>query len=167
MNFNPSTKKIWLIETITGPFAIKICKEIELAILDESVKLIEILIDCNGGNGTWRLIGSFIESSPKPIHTVVIGQCASAAVYVLQSGHKRYATKFTTFLTHSSGFGLQGKTDHIDKIIAKEARDKLFRDGYLFHKTKLSDETMTELTSGENPFGPKEALEYGFIDGII
>ena len=167
MNFNPSTKKIWLSETINSELSIKICKEVELAILDKSINLIEILISSNGGNGTWKLIASFIESSPKPIHTIAIGQCASAAMYILQSGHKRYGTKFASFLTHTSTFSLQGKVDHIDKIFANEAKSKEFRDSYLFHKTELTNKTMAELTSGENFFGAKEALEYGFIDEII
>ena len=148
-------------------FSIKICKEIEQANHDDNIKLIELLIDSGGGDESWKLITSFVKNSPKPIHTIVIGRCYSSATLILQSGHKRFASENANFLIHAGGFGTQGSLDYFNNIVQNEKNEQIIRNKYRFHRTSLSGEFQKSLTTGENYFGAKEALEYGLIDEII
>ncbi|HEX8681864.1 MAG TPA: ATP-dependent Clp protease proteolytic subunit [Ardenticatenaceae bacterium] len=107
-----------------------------------------------------------------PISTVVVGVAASFGTVLATAGTKglRYALPNATIHMHQPlimGGGISGQATDID-IEAREVlrlRDTL--NDILARHTGQSVEQITRDTDRDRYFTPKQALEYGLIDGII
>lgn len=130
---------------------------------------IKLYISSTGGivSDAFALI-DIINSSKIPIITYALGEVASAAIYVLMAGHKRFAYPNTIFLIHSPSWALtedkfgvlRGHIKAMDKI--EEQILKLFID-----KSNIDEAAYKNIGTQELWINAREALEYGIIDQIL
>ncbi len=134
----------------------------------EERKPIKLYISSNGGNvdDGYQLI-DVIENSVTPVYTINTGCAYSMAFLIAISGHKRFATKHSTFLMHDgtnfvidSGAKAQDRMDFVKRV------DKMTRDFVLSHGS-ISEEEYDEKLRIEWYMFADEAKELGFVDCII
>ena len=109
-----------------------------------------------------------------PVSTICVGLAASFGAVLLANGEKgkRFATPNSEILIHQpliggQGGGISGQATeikiHADHMI--RTREKLNK--LLSEKTGQSIETIERDTERDHYMTAQEALEYGFIDGIM
>jgi ATP-dependent Clp protease protease subunit len=107
--------------------------------------------------------------SKTPIHTYVYGKAMSMGFLIAASGHKRYASKLSTFMYHSVSGWAWGKIDEMKDQVAEAERLQVEYDKWLLSKTNLrmTDLQPTKDKRTEWYFGAEEALKVGLIDEIL
>jgi ATP-dependent Clp protease protease subunit len=134
-------------------------------------KPIKLVVNSFGGviYDGFALVG-VIENSITPIHTYCYGYAMSMGLPIFASGHKRFASKYATFMYHEAL-----DTHPYDKLsIIKENLDESNRlmrqyDSYLISKTSISQKQLDEVKKSRRDwyFTANEALTYGITDEII
>lgn len=137
-------------------------------IAEEERKPIKIFINSIGGDafGTLILV-NVIALSKTPVHTINLCQAASAAGYVLASGHKRLALPGTSVLIHSGSVYYGGDREKVDT--ARKHMDKL-TDGLndmLFKRTGINQKTFKAKAPKEWYLDAEECVKYGVVDKIV
>lgn len=131
-------------------------------------KPIKIFINSIGGDvlGTLVLV-NVIALSKTPIHTINLCQSASAAGYVLASGHKRFALPGTSVLIHSGSVYYGGDREKVD--VARKHIDKLSNGltNMLFEKTNIDQKTFKAKAPKEWYLDAEECVKYGVVDKIV
>ena len=133
-------------------------------------KPIQLYVNSYGGNirDMWALI-DIIQRSKTPIHTYCTGYAMSAAFNIFLAGHKRYATKHTTFMYHQIYCVRNGK--YQDMVEDRNEMDCLNMqiENYVMERTKISKERLKEIREKKMDvyIHPDEATELGIIDEII
>jgi ATP-dependent protease ClpP protease subunit len=160
--------KIYLFDSpMDSQTYIRICKEIDEAGDNKSIKEILIVINSGGGSNPIALF-DYIQISPTPVDTLVCGDCSSAAVTVLQSGRRRYATKNSTILIHSGTTGVpKGPTDQLDTMYRNTLKQYDLMRSAEASRVGLSLKDYKELLTHDNLMTAQEALEKNFIDQIV
>ena len=102
------------------------------------------------------------------VHTLCVGQAASAAAFLLAGGAKgkRYSLPHSRMMIHQPHGGYRGQATDIE-IHAKETlilRQKM--NEIIAKHTHRSAEQVQEDTDRDNFMGVEEAIEYGLIDGV-
>jgi ATP-dependent Clp protease protease subunit len=102
------------------------------------------------------------------IHTLCIGQAASAAAFLLAGGAKgkRYSLPNSRMMIHQPHGGYQGQATDIE-IHAKETlllRHQMNQ--IIATHTNRSIEQIHEDTDRDRFMGAEEAIQYGLIDGV-
>lgn len=145
----------------------------------QSSEPITLLLGSGGGDmDPTRQFIDTIESLNSPVDVVVMGDCASMAVDIVQMCRRRMMTPNARMLTHyirSRQPWIIDDPDLLEKDISRfreflcDVREERFR---LYEKrTRLSRERLLELFRYGQVhglyFSAKQALEYGFVDEII
>lgn len=114
------TKRVFLFSVINFEKVEQTISQINDFQNDPECDRILLIISSGGGDESCIALYDYIKLVKKPLDTLALGMCKSAAITVLQAGLKRYATPNTHFLIHLGTLGGQ-------KILAKEIisnRDK-------------------------------------------
>lgn len=131
---------------------------------------IKIYINSYGGNvyDMWALIDIMLNSKT-PIHTYCTGYAMSAAFQIFLAGHRRFATKHSTFMYHQISCWRQGK--YQDLVEDRQQMDFLQKkiEEYVIDRTKLTQSDINDIREKKKDFfvHPEEALKYGIISEII
>src|SRR5262245_58069895 len=140
---------------------------------DAPDKEIQIYVNSPGGAVTAGLaIYDTMQYVQAPISTVCIGRAASFGTVVLMAGAKgkRFSLPNATIHMHQplvGGKGLQGQASDLD-IHAKEiVRIRTVLNGLIAKHTGQTLERVERDTARDYFLTPKEASDYGLIDGII
>jgi ATP-dependent Clp protease protease subunit len=108
---------------------------------------------------------------PNKIITICVGQAASMGSFLLSAGDKRFALPNSRLMYHQVMSGIPGGTQYLDMKIAVDETEKLYNklNEYLSEFTggKISVEEMKKKTERDWWLSPEEAVEIGFIDGVI
>ena len=140
---------------------------------DAPEKEIQIYVNSPGGAVTAGLaIYDTMQYIQSPVSTVCIGRTASFGTVVLMAGAKgkRFSLPNATIHMHQpliGGKGLQGQATDLD-IHAKEIiRIRTVLNGLIAKHTGQALERVERDTDRDYFLTPREAIDYGLIDGII
>lgn len=131
---------------------------------------IELVINSPGGDvdSGLALIGA-IQWSKTPVHTIVLGEACSMALYVLVSGHKRLMHKMSYAMYHdmSSWHGgtLEQRKRHNDEML----RVVNVIESHLISRTKITQAQLDGVKSRVFDWyiDADEALQLGIVDEVI
>ena len=104
-----------------------------------------------------------------PVHTVCIGQAASAGSLILAAGKEgnRYALPHSKIMIHQPSGGFSGQASDI-KIHAEEILKTKKRLNEIYQKhTKISISEIEKAMERDRFFDPEEAQKFGLIDKVI
>ena len=104
-----------------------------------------------------------------PVHTVCIGQAASAGSLILAAGKEgnRYALPHSKIMIHQPSGGFSGQASDI-KIHAEEILKTKKRLNEIYQKhTKTSIGEIEKAMERDRFFDPEEAQKFGLIDKVI
>ena len=135
--------------------------------LDESP--ITLFIDTGGGNMELGLcISDSIEQSQAEIRGVVIGDAFSTGFRILQTCHKRLAYPNARLMFHAPSLNHKrcdaDDWDEHCKLLFKLQSEQL---QFFAERSKQPINQLKEWSRKEKRFNSKEALDAGFLDGII
>ena len=137
---------------------------------DYERKPVRIFINSDGGSvyDMWGLV-DIIEHSKTPIYTYCNGYAMSAAFTIFLAGHKRYATRHSTFLYHQMSGWRSGK--YQDLVEDREEMDFLQSsiENYVAERCSIGLEQLEEyrLTKKDVYIHANSAVELGIIDEVI
>lgn len=132
-------------------------------------KPIHIYINSYGGSvyAMWSLIDA-IDNSKTPVYTYCDGYAMSAAFNIFLAGHKRFCSRYTTFMYHQMHCFRSGK--YQDLVEDREQMDYLnsCSEQYVLERTKITKEEMKAIRERKKDyyFNAKKALEVGIVDKI-
>lgn len=173
-------KRILLLEDVDSKNASRIIRAIvEANIEDESIKSempnyqpepVRIIINSYGGSlyDGLGIIGA-IEGSTTPVYTVCYGSAMSMALFVLASGHYRYASKYATLMYHeiSTEVGFDKVSGIEDNLAECKRLDEICTD-ILVKRSRMKKKELESLKKKSDWFfTPEIALTKGIIDEII
>ena len=100
------------------------------------------------------------------IHTIVEGNCSSAATLLSIAGNKRFITPYSTMLIHELSTFIGGKLseitqDYKNSILVENKIEEI----YMRH-TKLEKEELQDLLKKDVLLSAEDALEKGMVDEI-
>lgn len=133
-------------------------------------KPIKIYINSYGGNvyDMWGLIDIMLNSKT-PIYTYCTGYAMSAAFKIFLAGHKRFASKHSTFMYHQMSCWRAGK--YQDLVEDREEMDKLnkMNEDFVIKRTKLTKEDIDDIREKKKDFyiHSDDALKLGIVDEIL
>jgi len=166
-------RRIWLVEDISDTEFEAVAKAIKYFNDDEDRKHkpVEVIITSNGG--CVEVMFAFYDlfrTSLSPIHTLIVGTAASAAVLVAMCGHKRYATANSHLMHHSSkafSDDLSEKELESRASVIKSMSDRTYR--LMAAHSYESEDWWRKAAQqdGERWFTAEEMLYHGIIDGIL
>jgi ATP-dependent Clp protease, protease subunit len=158
---------------VDDPIANRITAQLLLLSARDPRADISLYINSPGGSVTAGLaIYDTMQYVQAPISTVCIGRAASFGTVILMAGAKgkRFSLPNATIHMHQpliGGKGLQGQASDLD-IHAKEIiRIRAVLNDLIAKHTGQPLERVERDTDRDYFLNPKEAVEYGLIDGII
>jgi ATP-dependent protease ClpP protease subunit len=169
-----SKSVILLNERISTTVKTRIAETVLAATLS-GTKSLTLLIDCTGGDVEMAMqIFDTIRSFPRESVGIVIGECSSSAMLLLQACKKRFALPSARFMCHTLSFTYKSRIaeDSAEGFrIALAERLALSRKfDSLLCSRGIQDKVLQELKAeGDNEklFSNAIAIEGGFIDKEI
>ena len=167
-------RKHYITDCIESCSVDDVCKAImqynkdDAAIEPNERKPIILYLDTPGGEVTagMKLI-DVIQASLTPVHIVNLGTCYSMGFLIYIVGHKRFASKNSTFLMHDGSIDIGGSTSKTRDYIAFndviEARTKEL----VVANTSITPELYDEKYRREWYMFADEAKELGVVDEIL
>ena len=140
---------------------------------DDPEKEIQIYVNSPGGSVTAGFaIYDTMQYVRSPISTVCIGRTASFGTVLLMAGAKgrRFSLPNATIHMHQpliGGKGLQGQASDLDIHAREILRIRSVLNELIAKHTGQPLERVERDTDRDYFLNPKEAVEYGLIDGII
>lgn len=131
---------------------------------------IKLIINSFGGELYSGLaLVDVIDNSQTPIHVICHGSAMSMALIVFAAGHKRFASKYATFMYHEASYPTEGKVMHHKQELKETERTDKLCDAYLISKTKFTAKQLDDIKNkrAEWYFDVKTAVKYGLVDEII
>lgn len=137
----------------------------------DSVKLsnpIHLYISTSGGDvvEAFRIINA-IERLDTPVFTYADGMVASAGIWILISGEKRYSFAHNSMMLHNVLVEISGDYKNVLAKISHTDKLQEYLYDMLLSRTKLNREKIDHIFKYDYFFDAKEALELGIIDEII
>jgi len=139
---------------------------------DDQPDHITLFVNTPGGmaSSAYHLI-DIMKQSPIPIHTIGVGEVASAGVMILMAGSKgnRFVTETTAIMSHQYSRGFGGK-EH--EIVAAAKEVTLDSARMLLHYRKCTKKTDAYirkhlLQSSDVYLTPEEAVTHGICDEVV
>ena len=129
---------------------------------------ITVLLSTSGGSVYDALrMHDVILGSDLPVDMYASGLVASAGIFLLVSGSRRYSFPYASFLYHEVSGGFSGNKsklrdyiDHTEKLVGSI-------EDLIEKRTNLSGEQLKEMSKKEYWFDAVQALELGFVDKIV
>jgi ATP-dependent Clp protease protease subunit len=140
---------------------------------DDPTKEIQIYINSPGGSvSSGFAIYDTMQYVQAPISTVCIGRAASFGTVVLMAGAKgrRFSLPSSTIHMHQpliGGQGVQGQASDLDIHAREIIRIRGVLNDLIVKHTGQSIDRVERDTDRDFFLTPKEAVDYGLIDGII
>jgi ATP-dependent Clp protease protease subunit len=140
---------------------------------DDPTKEIQIYINSPGGSvSSGFAIYDTMQYVQAPISTVCIGRAASFGTVVLMAGAKgrRFSLPSSTIHMHQpliGGQGVQGQASDLDIHAREIIRIRGVLNDLIVKHTGQSVDRVERDTDRDFFLTPKEAVDYGLIDGII
>lgn len=112
---------------------------------------------------------SVIEQSKTPIHTYVFGKAFSMGLILSICGHRRYASKFASFMYHEGMGGARGTFGYIRNKADEYERVQDIIEEIILSKTKIKESQLKEVKEKQRDWfiSSDEALKLGMVDEII
>lgn len=137
----------------------------------ETVKMsnpIHIYISTSGGDvvEAFRIINA-IERLDTPVFTYADGMVASAGIWILISGAKRYSFAHNSMMLHNVLVEISGDYKNVLAKISHTDKLQEYLYDMLLNRTKLNREKIDHIFKYDYFFDAREALELGIIDEII
>lgn len=103
-----------------------------------------------------------------PIHTHIMGMCASGAAFIAMAGHYRTCNPNTMIMLHSIQTILAGNLHDMKEEIANSL-DPIEQQitKYLLSTTKLTKEKIKDIMKKDTYFNPSQAKRLGIVDDIL
>ncbi|WP_430869232.1 ATP-dependent Clp protease proteolytic subunit [Demequina aurantiaca] len=161
---------IWLGDEVRDDNANAICAQLMLLAAEDSEKDIYLYINSPGGSITAGMaIYDTMQYIKPDVATVAMGMAASMGQFLLASGAKgkRFATPHARVLMHQPSGGIYGTTTDVRIGAELIMHMKKVLSGLTAEQTGKSIEQITKDADHDRWFTAQEALEYGFIDGVI
>lgn len=158
-----------LIGPINEKSVVDVIKDIDQANSNDAKKSVIFTIASSGGLLYYaQALYDSIKASKKPVTIVASGVCMSAALMILQAGHKRISRPDTFFMVHQASYWLEQHM-YIDEM--NVINDQWNRSANLFVKhtlerSILSREEFDKIAKPRKYFDSEEAKKWGFIDEI-
>lgn len=133
-------------------------------------KDIVIYVNSPGGSVTAGMaIFDTMKHIRPDVSTVCVGLAASMGAFLLSAGAKgkRYSLPNSRIMIHQPLGGAQGGQTDIDIQANEMLHHKANLNGYLAYHTGQSLEKINQDTDRDYFMSPKEAKDYGLIDGVI
>lgn len=129
---------------------------------------IVLLLDSPGGSvfDGARLI-SFIEASPSPVYTVVIGLCASMCANVESHGAQRMMIDRTVLMYHPAAGGLRGQVDEMNSLLTFLIREVNKLDAYTADRAHMDRQIFKNMLLKQLWISADDALALHLIDKIV
>ena len=110
-----------------------------------------------------------IDNSLTPIHTICHVSAMSMALIVFSAGHRRFASKYATFMYHEASYPTEGKVMHHKQELKETERTDKLCDAYLISKTKFTAKQLSDIKDkrAEWYMDVKTAMKYGLVDEIL
>jgi len=163
-------RKIILNGDVTNDIIYTIFHNMELMKKDSKKSPIHLYINSSGGDITTAFfVISYILSSTTPVYTYCMGMAGSAAAFLLVSGHKRFAYKYSNVMLHLVRMEGEVSTKRKD-LMAQGHGLKLLDDSIydlLVSKTNMTKHKLRNKMETDWYISAKEALKYGIIDDIL
>ena len=161
---------IWLGSDVRDDNANIICAQLMLLAAEDPDKDIWLYINSPGGYVTAGMaIYDTMQYVQPDVGTVAMGMAASMGQFLLSSGTKgkRFATPHTRILMHQPLGGISGTATDIKIQADLILHMKRQMAELTAQQTGQSVETILEDNDRDHWFTADEALEYGFIDGVV
>lgn len=143
-------------------------KEFSAALSAVSAPSVTFRINSYGGEVLEALaIYDLIRASEKSFTAEVFGICGSAATLIALACDRVELAENATWMVHEMKCGVYGTVADFDKMreTMETLRDKVY--GIYEAKTGKDRATLEETCSFDHYMSAQEALEFGFIDGIL
>jgi ATP-dependent protease ClpP protease subunit len=127
-----------------------------------------LMVNTDGGSAyaALALIGA-IEMSATPVHTYAIGKAFSAGLWIVASGHVRFAHYLTTFMYHEVADLNIGKLESQKRQMLENERLMKMMDNFLLENTAIDAEKLAKQDLSDWYFTAKEAVQMGVVDFLI
>lgn len=141
--------------------------DIDEAVMKDFVRRpINLYIQSNGGcvGDAWALV-DIIQNSKTPIYTYACGYVHSAALTIYLAGHKRFASRHSTFLYHSIYCSRAGK--YQDLVEDRNEMDYIHQEveNFVIENTSISKDKLQEVKNKKQDWfiHLEEALALGIV----
>ena len=161
---------IWLGSDVRDDNANVICAQLMLLAAEDPEKDIFLYINSPGGSVTAGMaIYDTMQYVQPDVGTVAMGMAASMGQFLLSSGAKgkRFATPHTRILMHQPLGGIGGTATDIKIQAELILHMKRQMAELTAEQTGQSLEKILEDNDRDHWFTADEALDYGFIDGVV
>lgn len=161
---------IWLGSDVRDDNANVICAQLMLLAAEDPEKDIWLYINSPGGSVTAGMaIYDTMQYVQPDVGTVAMGMAASMGQFLLSSGTKgkRFATPHTRILMHQPLGGIGGTATDIKIQAELILHMKRQMAELTAEQTGKSVEQILEDNDRDHWFTADEALDYGFIDGVV
>ena len=155
---------IFLCEELERGAATDVAAKIVALDQEAGVERITLVLNSFGGEvSAWRMIHNAMRLTAKPVDTVNIGNCYSAACAIFASATgRRYTYENAHFMVHKPEM-LYPSGGRYKEIVDFETQAY---EGTLRNKADLPSEWFP-LTGKERYFNSHQALQYRFVDKVI
>lgn len=127
-------------------------------------KTVKITISSPGGDVSWgNAIINTLDGMIAPIHTHVIGECASMAIYIFLQGDIRTAGDLSVFGLHGSGSCLGGYVEEMKSTLSIIEKMNDILDLELLRETNFTEEEIKDFQTCLRWLNYEEALQKGLI----
>lgn len=167
-DFLIKTRRLLLIGEVDEMAAANICSYLQLFSLSEEP--VYLYISSPGGclSSGYAIIDQML-LCPCPVYTIVRGLAHSMGAIIAMFGEKghRYSTLNSSMMLHS--IIIQNSPDSIErhaKMVTHIREDYHKKVADIAKRSKLSFKQLVDLMDGTKWMTPKQAICFGFIDGI-
>jgi ATP-dependent protease ClpP protease subunit len=169
----PFTTFLHLFGDTNAPNIRDITRAIDIAIMDDYVDEICIILNSGGGNLYYAFgLYDHILASPKPIDIIAEGTCQSSAVMILQAARRRYSRPNTVFMVHPTWNQIPDRTSYMEYLAETEQykRNHELCVQLTIQRSGMSKITYEKFYDPIRYLTPEEALQFGqngLIDEVV
>ncbi len=164
------TRSIIISEPISDELAKKLYAQ--MLVLNERSKKepIRLYINSPGGDADSGFgIYDFVSLIEAPVHTIVTGLCASAAVIIFLGAEKgkSFATPNSRFLLHQPSTGIHGTASDLEITAEEILKTRERYNQIVADVTGKSVEQVTKDSDRDFWMSPQQGVEYGLVSKVI